>query len=214
VLLTVRRLPEQPVFLPDRARDLSRVPDECARGIDGWFHWHWTGTGDGEVWTGSEGEDAIDTVLSPVDRPDPCATKSFPFLAENLARGASVRAAASLAGRGPGLAVDGEPGTGWLSGDGPPQWIEIDLVSPATIETLRLVIDQSPAGRTVHVVRGGASRNALKQLHMFDGRTAGGEGLSWSPATPLTGVRVIRIETTRSPSWVAWLEIEALGQRE
>ncbi|HEX5824423.1 MAG TPA: discoidin domain-containing protein, partial [Candidatus Limnocylindrales bacterium] len=187
--------------------------DSCPFGIDGWFHWHWSGTDDGEVWTGSEANSAIDTVLSPIERPDPCATKTFPFLAENLARGAKVRASASLPGRGPELAVDGDQGTGWLSGDGPPQWIEIDLGSPATIETLRLVVDQSPTGRTVHKVSGGATRGALKQLHVFDAPTAGGEELTWTATTPLTGIRVIRIETTRSPSWVAWLEIEAIGRR-
>jgi len=187
--------------------------DSCAAGIDGWFHWNWSGTGDAEVWTGTESKDAINTVLSPVERPDPCVTKSFPFLAENLARGARTRASASLAGRGPELAVDGQGGSGWLSGDGPPQWIEIDLGAPATIETLRLLVDQSPSGRTVHVVSGGASRTKLKQLHTFDGTTAGGAELSWTPSKPLTGIRFLRIETTRSPSWVAWFEIEAIGSR-
>jgi F5/8 type C domain-containing protein len=187
--------------------------DSCRFGIDGWFHWHWRGEHDPEVWTGTEGKDAINTVLSPSERPDPCVTKSFPFLAENLAVGAKVRASAALAGAGPELAVDGQPGTGWVAGDGPPQWIEIDLGKPATIEKLHLLVDQSPAGRSVHVVSGGASANSLKRLHVFDGSTNRGDVLEWSPPSPLKGIRVIRIETTLSPSWVAWLEIEVLGSR-
>jgi hypothetical protein len=187
--------------------------DSCRFGIDGWFHWHWRGEHDAEVWTGTEGHDAINTVLSPSERPDPCATKAFPFLVENLAVGAKVRASAAIAGSGPELAVDGQRGPGWVSGSGPKQWIEIDLGKAATIDTLRLVVDQSPAGRTVHVITGGPSRDQLKRLHVFDGSTSYGDELVWTPPTPLTGVRFIRIETTVSPSWVAWLEIEALGRR-
>jgi hypothetical protein len=187
--------------------------DSCDAGADGWFHWHWRGTSDAEVWTGTDGDGEINTVLSPRERPDPCAVRSFPFLRENLALGATARASASLDDRGPELAIDGQPGTGWLSGQGPPQWIEIDLRERATIETLRLVVDQSPAGRTVHVVSGGPSRKRLKELHTFDERTDFGDELVWTPTSPLTGIRVLRIETSRSPSWVAWSEIEAIGTR-
>lgn len=187
--------------------------ESCAFGIDGWFHWHWTGVNDAEVWTGTEGEGAINTVLSPRERPDPCVVKSFPFIVENLALGAKTRASASVAGQGPELAVDGQRGAGWVSGGGPKQWIEIDLGKAAAIDTLRLVVDQSPAGRTEHVITGGPSRDRLKKLHVFDGSTGYGDELVWTPPTPLTGVRYIRIDTTISPSWVAWLEIEALGRR-
>ena len=192
---------------------MSWQADSCRFGIDGWFHWHWRGEHDAEVWTGTEGHDAINTVLSPLERPDPCATKSFPFIAENLALGATTRASGSVAGQGPELAVDGQRGVGWVSGGGPNQWIEIDLGRTATIDTLRLVVDQSPAGRTVHVVTGGPSRDQLKRLHVFDGSTSYGDELVWTPSKPLSGIRFIRIETTVSPSWVAWLEIEALGPR-
>jgi hypothetical protein len=187
--------------------------DACPFGLDGWFHWHWGGTGDAEVWTGSEGDGAINTVLSPRARPDPCATADFPFLRENLALGARTRASAALDGQGPDRAVDGDRGTGWVSGAQPRQWIEIDLGEPATIESLRLVVDQSPAGRTVHTISGGPSREKLERLHEFDGSTTYGDELTWTPPAPLTGIRVLRIETTRSPSWVAWLEIEVIGRR-
>ena len=187
--------------------------DACPFGLDGWFHWHWRGTGDAEVWTGTESDGAINTVLSPGARPDPCVAADFPFLRENLALGAKTRASASVGGQGPDRAVDGKLETGWLSGADPRQWIEIDLGEPATIETLRLVVDQSPAGRTVHAISGGPSRDKLVRLHLFDGTTTYGDQLEWAPAAPWTGIRVLRIETTRSPSWVAWLEIEVIGRR-
>ena len=91
-------------------------------------------------------------------------------------------------------------------------WIEVDLGAPATIETLRLVVSQSPPGRTVHVVSGGPSRTQLRPLHTFEGTTDFGDELVWTPPEPLTGIRVLRIETTVGPSWVAWLEIEAIGR--
>jgi hypothetical protein len=186
--------------------------DACPYGLDGWFHWHWTGTGDHEVWTGTEGDRAINTVLSPNERPDTCVAGEFPFIQQNLALGAAARASASRPSQGPELAVDGKLDTSWASGVNARQWIEIDLGEPATIETLRLHVDQSPVGRTVHVVSGGPSRDGLERLHIFDGTTAYGDELSWTPPEPLKGIRFVRIETTRSPSWVAWLEVEVLGR--
>jgi hypothetical protein len=32
--------------------------------------------------------------------------------------------------------------------------------------------------------------------------------LEWRPGTPRKGIRLLRVETTRSSSWVAWREIE------
>jgi hypothetical protein len=186
--------------------------DACPYGLDGWFHWHWTGTNDHEVWTGVEGDGAINTVLSPLERPETCAAGDFPFIQQNLALGATARASASLPDGGPELAVDGKLETSWVSGAGPRQSIEIDLGRPSSIEALRLHVNQSPAGRTTHVVSVGPSRSALERVHGFDGTTDYGDELTWTPPQPLEGIRVIRIETTRSPSWVAWLEIEILGR--
>ena len=188
--------------------------DSCRSGIDGWFHWHWRGTNDHEVWTGSEADSAINTVLSPRERPDPCATKDFAFVQRNLAAGATAKASQSLDGQGPRLAIDGDHATSWVSGEGARQWIEIDLGARATVESIRLYVNQSPAGRTVHAVSGGPTRSTLERLHTFDGVTEFGEELAWTPGTPLHGIRFLRIETTRSPSWVAWLEIEVLGRFE
>jgi hypothetical protein len=32
-----------------------------------------------------------------------------------------------------------------------------------------------------------------------------------APAEPLQGVRILRIETTTTPSWVGWREIEVIA---
>jgi hypothetical protein len=78
----------------------------------------------------------------------------------------------------------------------------------------QLMLPPPPPCRTFHVVSGGPTRSDLHPLHTFDGTTARGDELTWTPPEPLVGIRVIRIDTTLSPSWVAWLEIEAARSRE
>jgi hypothetical protein len=39
-----------------------------------------------------------------------------------------------------------------------------------------------------------------------------GDELVWTPQEPLEGIRVVRMETPRTPSWVAWLAVEVLGR--
>ncbi|TMD26227.1 MAG: discoidin domain-containing protein [Chloroflexi bacterium] len=183
----------------------------CRYGVDGWFHWHYQGTDDQEVWTGTEGDGVINAVLSPRERPDPCRTKSFPFLEEDLARGATVRASRSTSDGRPRLAADGIADTIWQSGAGPTQWIEFDLPARSTLRSVRLTVAQYPNGSTRHVVLVGPSAESLRAVHTFSGTTRDGNVLTWTPSSPLTGVRVVRILTTRSSSFVAWREIALIG---
>jgi hypothetical protein len=41
--------------------------------------------------------------------------------------------------------------------------------------------------------------------------TADSDVLVFHPEAPLTGIRTLRIETTTSPSWVGWREIEVIA---
>lgn len=183
----------------------------CRFGIDGWFHWQFRGTNDQEVWTGTEANGAINLVLSPSQRPDPCRAKSFAFFEDDLARRAVVRASSSTAADRPSKAVDGKPDTAWLSGNGPPGWIELRLRKSSTIKTVRLTVAQDPAGATTHVVLVGSSVANLHAVHTFRGQTRDGQVLAWTPSAPLRRVLIVRILTTRSPSWVAWREIGLIG---
>jgi hypothetical protein len=185
----------------------------CRYGIDGWFHWQFRGTNDKEVWTGTEANRAINLVLSPAQRPDPCRAKSFAFFEDDLARRAIVRASSSTAADRPALAVDANQDTAWLSGGGPPGWIELRLRKPSTLKTVRLTVAQDPAGATTHVVLVGSSVANLHAVHTFKGQTRDGQTLAWTPSTPLRGVLIVRILTTRSPSWVAWREIGLIGSQ-
>jgi hypothetical protein len=117
-------------------------------------------------------------------------------------------ASKSYEGSPPELAIDGDPRTAWNAGEYAPQWIEVDLGSPRSIEGISLLTAQSPKGETTHrVLAKAAPGEPYRVLHTFTGVTTDGQWLSYSPSTPWQGVRFLRVETIESPSWVAWREI-------
>jgi hypothetical protein len=199
---------------PTPARAAAAVMDwqvaSCAYGIDGWFHWHWRGVNDPEVWTGAEGNGAINTVLAPRQRPDPCVRKDFPFIETNLALGRPTVVSSSLPESPGSRAVDGSAATIWNSGTSPPAWIEVQLAGPSAVKEIRLVVGQFPNGHTIHhlLVRTAAG---VQEVRRLDGDTVDGQVLSWKPPAPLSGVVAVRVETDASPSFVAWKEIEVIG---
>jgi hypothetical protein len=134
----------------------------------------------------------------------------------NLAFGMATRVSRRFEDYGGEYAVDRDSGTLWNSGDFAPQWIEIDLGSPHDIQGIQLVISQSPAGETEHRVlgRGPGAADALVLLHTFAGPTADSQTLSFAPDVPWSNVQSIRVQTVRSPSWVAWREIRILDAGE
>lgn len=182
----------------------------CRYGIDGWMHWHWQGTNDQEVWTGTDGDNVINRALSPAERPDACQTASLPYLETNLALGRPVTVSAAAPGKSGALAVDGVASTGWESGAAPPGSIEVQLNGARTVREVRLTVNQYPPGPTVHRllfrIAGG-----WQVVHTFSGQTQIGQVLTWTPSQPITGVTAVRVETVASPSFVAWYEIEVLG---
>ena len=121
----------------------------------------------------------------------------------------AVTASGSYEASPPELAVDGDPSTLWNAGALAPRWIEIDLRTPRSVERISLLTAQSPKGETVHRVLGKAGAgDPYRVLHVFSGVTTDGQWLHYSPPTPWERVRFVRVETTESPSWVAWREIE------
>jgi hypothetical protein len=81
------------------------------------------------------------------------------------------------------------------------------------VSEIRLLVAQSPPGRTRHRVTcastSGATRRVVADLR---GQTAELDVLRVSLDTPVA-CRFLRIETLASPSWVAWREIEVDGTR-
>jgi F5/8 type C domain len=111
----------------------------------------------------------------------------------------------------PSKAVDGSRWTYWSSGDHAPQWIAVDLQAPYPLSKIRADITQLPDGYTVHElwVAGPNPRDEYRLLHTFAGPTKDLDILEQpGPSEP---VEFIEIETTASPSWVAWREVEALS---
>jgi hypothetical protein len=133
----------------------------------------------------------------------------------NLALGKTVTVSNQLPGNPGASAVDGDPGTWWGAGGGPPEWIQINLGAAYDIQAIRLTISQSPAGQTVHRLlgKGPGANDAFQLLKTFTGSTLDGQTLSYAPAQPIQGIQFIRVETTVSPSWVSWREIEVVAAR-
>jgi hypothetical protein len=112
---------------------------------------------------------------------------------------------------GPEMAVDGSRWTFWNSGDYAPQWIDVDLQAPYPLSRIRADITQLPDGYTVHElsVAGPNPHDDYRLVHTFSGVT---HDLDILEQSGIPGqVEFIRLETTESPSWVAWREIEALS---
>jgi hypothetical protein len=128
----------------------------------------------------------------------------------NVARGCRVTASSSYETGVPGNAVDGDPTTQWNAGHHPPAWIELDLGAAYSIDRVRLVVEQTPAGPAVHNVYFGSEARVFTLVVVFSQQTVDGQELSFAP-NERNGVRYVKVETTSSPSWVAWNEIEVWG---
>ena len=96
----------------------------------------------------------------------------------------------------------------WSSGGFAPQHFDIDLGAPQTISGMSLTVNQSPAGNTVHRIYAGSTPDPTTLVRELSGFTTNGDVLTPTFAPALTGVRYVRVETTVSPSWVAWSSID------
>lgn len=141
-------------------------------------------------------------------RSDPSATATATASARAGQVRLTARAATELVDAPARFAIDGQESTMWNAGQGPPDWILVDLGTERSVTAVRLLVEQTPAGRTVHqILVNGADGGEFERIHTFEGTTASGEWLIFHPATPIRNVRRVVIETVEGPSWVAWREI-------
>ena len=70
---------------------------------------------------------------------------------------------------------------------------------------MRLLTAQSPPGPTSHQILGGLTPDSLTPLGALEGDTADGQ---WLELQVKGQVRYLKVVTVKSPSWVAWGEIE------
>jgi hypothetical protein len=112
------------------------------------------------------------------------------------------------------VAVDGNANTGWNAGAMVPQWIEIDLGQSRTITHVQLNPCQTPPGLTHHTVYGILAADPSQRVVLadFDFPTVD-RGILFSNVSRVVGkgIKGIRVETTQSPSWVCWWEVQVYG---
>ena len=185
--------------------------DSCNYGFDGWLLWTWDSDEQPDFYPGVSGEGSIDQVLCPVNRADACQPGDFDFFEYDLALNKTASASRSLPDQQPSALIDGTANSSWNAGGPPKQWVQIDLDEAMTIGKFRLTVAQSPAGDTLHELWVGPRAKELSLLHTFEGYTKDGDVLEFQPDAPVENVRIIRVVTVKSPSWVAWREIEALA---
>lgn len=118
----------------------------------------------------------------------------------------SARASNSTAVDLPSRSIDGDATTHWSAGGPAPQWIEFDLGEPQAISRIDLNVAQTPSGNTTHEVFGGLSPDKLRLLCSSEHNTDDGQWIKLS--CPSENIRYLRVVTEKSPSWVAWREIE------
>lgn len=108
-------------------------------------------------------------------------------------------------------AFDGRPDSMWAAGDAlPPQWIEIDLGSTATISGVRLLAFQDVPGATDHRVTVRSATGAERELVRFTGSTTDSQWLEYTAPTPVSDVQVVRVTTLATPAMIGWREIEVV----
>lgn len=118
----------------------------------------------------------------------------------------AATASGSTAADLPKLAFDRDLTTFWSAGTAAPAWIQFDLGQPVSFSRVRLNVTQVPSGPTTHEISGGATPESLTVIGTLDGDTADGQWLELKQ--PANNIRYVKITTLKSPSWVAWREIE------
>lgn len=189
------------------------VAASCQYGFDGWLYWTYypadASAGD-RTWGLVDHDKYLLDLFAPVNQPDPCIPVEIPN--DNLAYNKPVSASRSLPEEPPANAVDDSAGTQWGAGDGPVQWIQVDLQGNYRITEIRLLVAQYPAGDSVHRVQVRASEaDEYQTVYEFNGSTNDNDWLVFAPDTPLENVAQVRVQTVSSPSWVAWKEIQVYG---
>ena len=141
--------------------------------------------------------------------PAPTSTAVPTPLSPNVALSGTVRV--SSGEESVQNAIDGDPDTVWSSENYSAQWIAIALDDLYLVERLELVVAQTPAGLTTHVLwvdNGSGVRTRFQQL--TDIHTEDGQTLTIEINSPRT-VKEVLVHTLDSPSWVAWREVRIFG---
>jgi hypothetical protein len=110
-------------------------------------------------------------------------------------------------------AVDGDFFSYWSSGAFPPQWIEVELGGSYPVTAVRLAVTMLPDGMTSHTAYGRAAGRGYEYVWVGS-RTAPTDDQTWLEFQRSGNIELesILVESTMSPSWIGWREIEALSR--
>jgi hypothetical protein len=197
------------------ARVLTQwAAESCQYGFDGWLYWTYypaNSNVNDRTWGLVDEDNYLLDLFAPVNQPEICVPVEVPN--NNLAYGKPVTASRSLPEEPPENAVDDNARTQWGAGDGPVQWVQVDLQGSYRISEIRLLVAQYPEGNTVHLVQvRSSSSDAFQTVFEFNGSTNDGDWLVFTPGASLENVAQIRFQTVASPSWVAWKELQVYGE--
>lgn len=178
--------------------------EACRVGFDGFLVWAWRGDLSDDIYWATEGAGEIAMVTSPLTRPDPCEYGEFDFVRFNVALSAVASASSEIPGFEAGRVNDGRP-EHWNAAAPAPQWVELRLASPATLNRIDMVVAQDPPGRSVHELWVQVEGGGLERVEVFDGITGDNDVLSYQPDQPIDDVVLVRVVTTQlgglAPAW-------------
>lgn len=126
----------------------------------------------------------------------------------NIATGKIYNASNFFSGFPPENAFDESITTNWNAGGTSTQWISVDLLGTYDIYTIRLTVSQSPDGNTSHNIYKTTDNVNWTLVETISGVTSDQQIIILDYSSSPINTNGIRIETTDSPSWVAWSEIE------
>jgi hypothetical protein len=202
-------------FLPSAYTGLTVgvrwIADSCDVGFDGWLNWGyypWPADLDGKPWTLLDQDGLLLRELSPGIHPDPCQVPALD--AADVALDRTVRNSGQTGNEPASAAVDGSEKP-WSAGDYPPQWIEIDLARPTTIQRVGMSVSQWPPGVTHHQVWALRGLEPEVLIADFNGFTTVDMTLAYDLPVALEGVTAIRVNTLDGPSWAGWREVEVIS---
>lgn len=149
------------------------------------------------------------STLNPTAVPEPTAISAPTPQSQNVALAGVGRS--SEGEESAHLAFDGDLDTNWNAKNLPIQWTAVTLDDLYLVDRIELVVAQSPAGPTTHVLwlgNGSGVRTLYKRFsdaHTEDGQTL---TVEFNPPRPIDDILV---QTLESPSWVAWREVRVFG---
>lgn len=180
----------------------------CGVYVSGCLVWTFDTTEQTGIWNAEAANGLLKAVMSPQLRPDPCAPWSVVGVNIALNRPVTASSNSSAAPK----AVDGAPLSVWSANANAPQWIEINLGTPQQVNQIRMVTQQTASGNAVHRVWRITPNAAPELLYEFNGTTANGQVIDYTPSVPWANVQTLRIETVTNPSPVTWREIEVFSR--